>query len=679
MDMVEPSEAIMVEPLASSEPSGEDPRVGMQFESPEAAYDYYNEYAKRKGFSVRCYSTKRSKKDGRVITREYVCSKAGYRDKTRESNRTRPLSRLGCKAMLRIKKDDSGIWFIAKHEKEHCHALTSPSKVHLLRSHRKSLETKREVTGMCNSCGCGIGAPKIVNVLSTDVGGQRNLNFIERDSNNEIHRSQRKSHLSVGDVEGLMEIFISKVVANQLFAYKIDVDRDGHLTNALWLDAKSRISSEFFGDVILFENTYKINDSEMLCAPILGVNHHMNIIILGCALLYGEHEESFTWLFTKWLEVMNGRQPKAIFTNQDKAIALAIKKVFPEARHHLCRWHITQEFERNFGHVEGRYTAFHEDFYRCIDHCTTITEFEDRWSNMIERYDLMNNDWLQYIYEIRHQWVYIYSQDAFFAGYTTNERSESINREIKDLVDSHTNLTPLVAQLQKLIDQKFDNENLEDLISRDKRPAMKTGTRMERQMGQIYTLKIFTEYIQPELVRSNDLICEVQEEDGVACTCSLEEYGVSSLLQTVVFNGTEKKAACSCHLYERMGIPCAHMLRVFSLKNILELPQHYIMTRWTKDVTKGLALYNNGDQIRANEEAYYARYDDLGRWANILSMHGAVSMGVYDYAKKVLQEACDKVVARADMEKITIRHVASTNAVTTSTSTPMLFVDPTSL
>ncbi|KAL4189761.1 hypothetical protein AMTRI_Chr08g208760 [Amborella trichopoda] len=672
----------------TSNPSMEDPRPtdevpeeGMQFESHKAAYEFYNDYAQRMGFSVRVYSTRRSRKDGSVITREFVCSKEGHRFKKGEGKRSRPATRLGCKAMLRIKKDEYGKWFIAKHEKAHCHALTAPTEVHLLRSHRKNLKSTKEVTDAYDSC--GISASKMVDILSTQAGGRRNLEFITRDGHNEIYRNRRNSQLSGGDAAGLVDFFCSMIVKNPSFVYKMQVDEDGCLANVLWIDARSRISWEFFGDVVIVDSAYKTNAYGMSCVPILGVNHHMNTVFLGCMLFHEEKEESFTWMFTKWLEAMNGQQPKSIITNQDKAMTLAIEQVFPEARHRYCRWHITDKFEQKMWQVERRYPSFHEDFFKCIDQSTTVLEFEERWARMIEGYDLRNHAWLRSLYEIRHKWVYVYLQETFFAGIWASERSESMSKDIKTYLNSHTNLTTFVSQLQKFIDQKHDIENTIDFDSRDVAPIMKTATRVERQMGHIYTLQIFKDYFQMELMGSNDLICEVQEEDGVICTMKVERYGFSGPTYMVAFHSSEKKATCSCHLYERMGIPCAHMLRVFLIKNILELPQHYIMKRWTKDVTKGITLDGYRVQIQANcEETHIARYDDLCRRANMLSVYGALSSGAYEYAKTVLQEACDKVIAKADMEKTTTKHVSSThgsaskNAV--GTPTPVASILPVS-
>ncbi|KAF9615029.1 hypothetical protein IFM89_021600 [Coptis chinensis] len=68
------------------------PRVGMEFKSQEEAYEFYCWYAMKTGFKVRKNSTCRSRRSNQVIGRNYVCSRQGVKDHSRESTRDMPLS-----------------------------------------------------------------------------------------------------------------------------------------------------------------------------------------------------------------------------------------------------------------------------------------------------------------------------------------------------------------------------------------------------------------------------------------------------------------------------------------------------------------------------------------------------------------------------------------------------------
>ena len=66
-------------------------------------------------------------------------------------------------------------------------------------------------------------------------------------------------------------------------------------------------------------------------------------MLLGCDLLSSKDTNTFTWLFTTWLDCMHEHAPNSIFTDQDKAMKKAIKVVFRKARHRLCLWHIMKK------------------------------------------------------------------------------------------------------------------------------------------------------------------------------------------------------------------------------------------------------------------------------------------------------------------------------------------------
>ncbi|KAF9587942.1 hypothetical protein IFM89_006267 [Coptis chinensis] len=119
-----------------------EPHVGMEFESEEAAKAFYNSYARRVGFSTRAHMSRRSKRNGAIIQRSFVCAREGFRVE-REKNvgdgkvrRPRAVTRVGCKAMMALKVHSSGNWVVTSFEKEHNHELVPQDKVHRLRSHR---------------------------------------------------------------------------------------------------------------------------------------------------------------------------------------------------------------------------------------------------------------------------------------------------------------------------------------------------------------------------------------------------------------------------------------------------------------------------------------------------------------------------------------------------------------
>ena len=100
-----------------------------------------------------------------------------------------------------------------------------------------------------------------------------------------------------------------------------------------------------FGDVVVFDTTYRTNKYDMICVSFVGMNHHNKNIMLECRFILNERIESFIWLFQTFLSSMGGKHPMTIMTDQAPSIAATIRSVFPQAKHRLCIWHIIKNFK----------------------------------------------------------------------------------------------------------------------------------------------------------------------------------------------------------------------------------------------------------------------------------------------------------------------------------------------
>jgi zinc finger SWIM domain-containing protein 3 len=102
------------------------PEVGMSFESGENAYEMYNTYAGKVGFSIRKSDTK-CRVDKTMSLKRIVCSKQGHGDIGSSHGTTKT----GCHARILFSISREGIWTVQQVELEHNHYLASPSKTHV--------------------------------------------------------------------------------------------------------------------------------------------------------------------------------------------------------------------------------------------------------------------------------------------------------------------------------------------------------------------------------------------------------------------------------------------------------------------------------------------------------------------------------------------------------------------
>ncbi|XP_022719843.1 protein FAR1-RELATED SEQUENCE 12-like isoform X1 [Durio zibethinus] len=125
---------------------GDEPYVGQEFENEAAAYAFYSAYGMRMGFITRMNYHNRSKIDGSIVSRALVCNKEGYRKPYRrdvKNVRSRAPTRVGCKAMVSIRKMSTGKWVITKFVKEHTHPLAGCEAQRALISNQIPNEDKR--------------------------------------------------------------------------------------------------------------------------------------------------------------------------------------------------------------------------------------------------------------------------------------------------------------------------------------------------------------------------------------------------------------------------------------------------------------------------------------------------------------------------------------------------------
>ncbi|KAG6397079.1 hypothetical protein SASPL_143241 [Salvia splendens] len=113
------------------------------------------------------------------------------------------------------------------------------------------------------------------------------------------------------------------------------------------------------------------------------------------ALLYDETIETFEWLLSAFEDAMMGKRPKTILTDQDQAISVALASKWPSTYHRLCVWHIFQDATIHVSSVFSSFkNTFAVGFSRCVYDLEEESEFLEAWNEMIEKYNLQDNQWL---------------------------------------------------------------------------------------------------------------------------------------------------------------------------------------------------------------------------------------------------------------------------------------------
>lgn len=676
----------------------QEPYVGMEFESAEDARSFYNSYARRVGFGVRVNYSHRSRRDRSMIAQQYVCVKEGFRkNKEGTRKRHRASTRVGCNATMIVKKLSSGKWVVKSFEKDHNHPLVSPNEVQFLRSHKDvfkgmntpaepAVHTSRSVSlsstqsDSMNTPTSNMNKPAVhtsknvsllrtqsdvgnipstdmnkpalhmsknVSLLSTQSGGGTNARFLEQDCKNYVACDQQKNVVK-GDAQVVLDYLNQMQNENPSFFYAIQLDKEDCVTNVFWVDAMSRMAYNYFGDVVIFDTAYLMNKYRTPFVPFIGVNHHGQFVLFGCALLVDGTKSSFVWLFKTWLAAISGRHPVSIITDQDIEIQSAVAEVFPRTHHRFCMSHIQRKLTDKLGHVCLAYKNFKEEFQKCIYQSKTIEEFESSWGLLLDTFSVRNNDWLQLIYQDRRYWAPVYLKGTFFADIFTNKRSEIVNTLLNGYMNVKTNPEEFFMLYNNALDSQYYKEVRADFDTMYTAPNLKTSSPMEKQVASLYTREIFKKF-QIELFESFGYLANRIAKEGAVFTYLVAKFGEETKLHTVTFNVSEVRGNCSCHMFESTGILCRHVLNVFKVTNIFMLPSHYILKRWTKNAKSEVVLDEHGVEVQGNSRtSMILRYNDLCHRSSKFSDEGARSFESYKVAVRALQQAFKEVVGLND-------------------------------
>ncbi|KAL6284479.1 hypothetical protein ACE6H2_015408 [Prunus campanulata] len=650
------------------------PEVGKEFHSLQDVYNFYNNYAEKAGFSIRSHSSKKDRLTGEIKRKEYVCSKQGTYCRPEAEGRVRKRRRVkvrqDCKARIGVVKcPESNKYSISLFEEVHNHSLTTPDKVHLLRSHRDVRESRKALKidrfGVVN-----IPTHPPVSNLEVQAGGMENIGCINKDFYD--WETNMHTQLLEHDVELLSEHFGAEKRKNESFYFKMEADSSGRLTNLFWADSTSRRAYKFYGDVIVFDTTYNTNRYGLVFAPLIGVSNHGQTIILACGFLSKETTESFAWLFDQFKNAMPGPPPKMIITDHDAAMTKAIVQALPTTYHRLCVWHILNKFSEkvNPPTLRDRFS----DLNACIWDIDTTIEFESKWLTLITENGLNDHPWLSSIYDLRDKWVPAYVKHVFSAGMSSSKQPESSHAFFKPYVSRKNSLMDFVVRFERGLAKQRHEELYADHVDHNEKPASLLETSMETQVAGLYTKALYQKF-QIEELKSLKCFLQCTTSDDRQRVYKVTERikpGVSKVKE-VVYDVSADLASCSCKHLEFCGIPCRHVLAFLKHEQVEYLPDKYLLKRWMQRAKSALVFDHDAIKIKDHvDRCVLMRRSKLSKLA--ITLIDSASMS--EEAGKLLLETLQGVQEKIESMGQAIGHAQGSGKAVASDSQTVTLMDP---
>ncbi|KAL6211279.1 hypothetical protein ACLB2K_016506 [Fragaria x ananassa] len=284
-------------------------------------------------------------------------------------------------------------------------------------------------------------------------GGYRRVIFTVKDLYNKIDQ-QRMTAPFESDSEGTLSYMNALTTKDPHFFCRFTTDSEDRMVGMFWQDGHSFVDYQCYEDVLIFDNTYK-------------TNMRLWKLTLGC------------------LEAVE--TDEAVITDGDEAMYTAIQTVMLEARHRLCIWHIGQNAN---GHLKSAEKL--KAFNRCIRKYQMVEQFDRLWQDMLDEFDLHDNDWINSMYEKRDKFCQAFFRDIFMAGMRSTQRCDGMNKDFKLVLSKSKTLVQVVSLVDRTLMRIRNNQERDDFNNMNSFHSVKTHLEdLEKQASSVFTHDVF--------------------------------------------------------------------------------------------------------------------------------------------------------------------------------------------
>lgn len=290
------------------------------------------------------------------------------------------------------------------------------------------------------------------------------------------------------------------------------------------------------------------------------------------------------------------------------------------------------------GHSTQKRSEFRAEFHKVVNHM------------LIEKYNLKSHTYMTQIYEIREKWAKPYFKWVFCAKMTSTQRSESAHSMLKLYVPPGCPMHMFVRYYMRLQFSRDAEESYEEKRNKTAGVVVKCNMSIERHGSKIYTRAMF-EQLRELLYQAHAYRIEELDKGRLyrATHAQAERREKwSRVVYEVQIQENGEIFECECGLFEHMGMPCCHMLKVMDFLGYTEIPAVLILKRWTRDARDVLPSHLQVYQRdHAGSRTMTHRHTTLNVHAMELVRLGDASAEAYEKGMKVIR---DGIAALAEYE-----------------------------
>ncbi|RLM61372.1 hypothetical protein C2845_PM14G09720 [Panicum miliaceum] len=155
-----------------------------------------------------------------------------------------------------------------------------------------------------------------------------------------------------------------------------------------------------------------------------------------------------------------------------------------------------------------------------------------------------------------------------------------MNSLFEKVVHPQDSVLQFVTQYEYIMDIRAERENVEACKGEISDPPLRASYDFEKQAANFYTRNVFSKFQELLHDSTKFRMIDIAEDDESLSIRIVHPN--SSRVRIVSVSKDATSYLCSCNMFARDGLLCPHILKVFTNRDVQEIPDKYLHRRWSK-------------------------------------------------------------------------------------------------
>jgi hypothetical protein len=266
------------------------------------------------------------------------------------------------------------------------------------------------------------------------------------------------------DCTDLHHYFEERMSNDESLQFKIHVNCDGELDMIFFVVNREafNIWAETEGSVLLFDTKHGTNRYGLKLGLLSCIDANCRTQVLAASFVESEDTQSFSWVFDQFAGVF-GSAPKAIFTDSDKSMEVAISTTWKTSTHLLCTFHIWKNFYDHIRRIvvdQSHWNIIANRWWRlCKESDSTMqVEFDSEWAALVELIKTHSSvdafatqeAWLRSMNDRKMKWAACFTWSHCTFGIHSTARAEALHSAVNQFCSKQSTAVEIVKDIEAM-------------------------------------------------------------------------------------------------------------------------------------------------------------------------------------------------------------------------------------